>query len=1021
MKKKILTGLILFFIGLFVSINGVAYAEAVESSPTGTVKITTDLKNNENTNLSDLNSITTRLAYIEDEAGKKYFCLDADKWYPYGNYYSASEILKNPVTSWLLKNYYHDKNIIGNQNAETQFAATQLAIWAKTNPDKYNDSPVIKNNQIILDLMAEADTHANDLSAEDIMKNANLSLNPLSQKFKLSEDRLNCVAQLNKVPNELLAMADYTSEDSLVFTYNNQNITEHVKVNGDNLVKNITVEKQFFDSIYQKGVPLKIDLAAAIKASLFVGVAYYTENSSFQPLGSVENLVLDKKLEAHAEVLLDKGAVQIKKIDKANKQPLANATFTLKDLAGNILETKTTDINGDIRFENLDFGNYIIEETVAPDGYNATNQIFNVTINEATPNLTYDLIIENDKKIEQLGSIKLTKLEDGTNKKLSGAKFALLDKDKKVIDKKTTDINGEIVFSKLAFGQYYIQETKAPNGFVIDATLHSVTVNNETPNLVAEISLKNKKEVTQLGKIKLLKLEDGSNLPLKDAEFSLYDQNKQLIQTKATSDKGEINFDKLPFGQYFLKETKAPSGFVLDDTLRSIIIDQQTPELTFKITLKNKKEVTQLGKIKLIKLEDGSKKTLKGAEFTLFDHNKKKIKTQVTNDKGEINFDKLPLGQYYVQETKAPNGFVLDSTMHSILIDKDTPEFLVTLTLSNKKEVTQLGKIKLIKLEDGSKKTLKGAEFTLFDHNKKKIKTDVTNDKGEINFDKLPLGQYYVQETKAPNGFVLDSTMHSVLIDKDTPEFLVTLTLSNKKEVTQLGKIKLIKLEDGSKKTLKGAKFTLFDHNKKKIESQVTNDKGEINFDKLSLGQYYIQETKAPNGFVLDSTMHSVLIDKDTPEFLVTLTLSNKKEKTTVGSIEIIKRDKDTGKALQGAKFALLNEKKEVVMTKVTDKNGKIIFSDLAFGKYFVKETKAPSGYELDGKLYEVDLSEKTPNLKHVLTIDNKLKPKTPITTIKKVVQKQLPKTGEEVFYQLYLSALGGLVVFYAMTFKKKF
>lgn len=733
MKKKIFTGLILFFIGLFVSVNQVAFAEPIENAPTGTVKITTDLKNNPNTNLSDLSSITTRLAYIEDEAGKKYFCLDADKWYPYGNYYSASEILKNPITSWLLKNYYHDKKIIGNQNAETQFAVTQLAIWAKTNPEKYNDSPVIKNNQIILDLMAEADTHANDLSAEDIMKNANLSLNPLSQKFKLSEDRLNYVAQLSKVPNEFLAMADYTSEDSLIFTYNNQNITEHVKVSGDNLVKNINVEKQFFDSIYQKGVPLKIDLAAAIKASLFVGVAYYTEDSSFQPLGSVENLVLDKKLEAHAEVLLDKGTIKIKKIDTANKLPLANATFTLKDLAGNILETKTTDINGDIRYENLDFGNYIIEETVAPDGYNATNQIFNVTINEATPNLTYDLIVENDKKIEQLGSIKLTKLEDGTNKKLAGAEFSLLDKDKKVIDKKTTDINGEIVFSKLSFGQYYIQEIKAPSGFVLDTTLHSVTINNDTPNLVTELSLKNKKEVVQLGKIKLLKLEDGSNLPLKDAEFSLYDQNKQLIETKVTSDKGEINFDKLPFGQYYLKETKAPNGFVLDDTLRSIIIDQQTPNFTFKITLKNKKEVTQLG------------------------------------------------------------------------------------------------------------------------------------------------------------------------------------------------------------------------------------------------------------------------------------------------SIEIIKRDKDTGKVLQGAEFALLNEKKEVLMTKVTDKNGKIIFSDLAFGKYFVKEIKAPSGYELDGKLYEVDLAEKTPNLKHVLAIDNKLKPKTPITTIKKVVQKQLPKTGEEVFYQLYLSALGGLVVFYAMTFKKKF
>lgn len=835
MKKKILMGLMLFFVSLFVLVNNVSYGETLEKFPTGTVKITTDLKSNENTKLSDLNSITTRLAYIEDEANKKYFCLDADKWYPYGNYYSASEILKKPVTSWLLKNYYHNKNIISSQNAETQYAVTQLAIWAKTNPEKYNDSPVIKNNQIILDLMAEAETHVNDLSAEDIMENANLSLNPLSQTFKLSNDKLNYTAQLDQVPNKFLEMVNFTSEDSFVFTYNNQNITDHIKVNSNNFVKTISIDKQFFDSIYQKGVPLKINLTAVIKTSLFVGVAYYTENSSFQPLGSVDNLVMDKKIQASSEIILNKGDIRIKKVDTVTKQPLADATFALKDLEDNIIEAKTTDVNGDILFENLDFGDYVVEETKAPEGYTTTEKTFNVTINEATPDLTYNLTVGNDKKIEKLGSIKLNKLEDGTSKKLAGAEFALLDKDKKILDKKVTDTNGQINFDKLAFGQYYVQETKAPSGFILDTTLHSITINDKTPNLVAEINLNNKKEITRFGKIKVTKLEESNNSPLKGAEFTLYDQNKEIIETKVTNTKGEIDFDKLAFGQYYLKETKAPNGFILDSTLRSIIIDGQIPNLIFNITLKNKKEVTQLGKIKVIKLEDGSKKTLKDAEFTLFDHNKKKIDTQVTNDKGEIDFDKLPLGQYYLQETKAPKGFILDSTMHSVLIDKETPEFLVTLTLKNKRE------------------------------------------------------------------------------------------------------------------------------------------------------------------------------------------------ETTVGSIEIIKRDKDTGKVLQGAEFSLLNDKKEVLMTKVTDKNGKIIFSNLTFGKYFVKETKAPAGYELDSKLYEVELSQKTPNLKHVLTIDNKLKsnptpkPKTPINTIKKGIQKQLPKTGEDIFYELYLSTLGCLVVYYAITFKKKF
>lgn len=592
MKKKSIVGIVLFIVGLFTTFGMTTFAESTQNNPTGNVKITTDIKNNTNTNLVDLDSIVTRLAYIEDENGAKYFCLDADKWYPYGNFYSASEILKNPITSWLLQNYYHLNQIISSQNEETRYAATQLAIWAITNPSKYADLPVITNNPIIMNLIAEANKHTNDLSAEEIIKRAEMALSPFSQRFKLSQDGSHYIAHLNTIPNDYLSSIEFLETSHFSFSYNGQDISKNITLKETENGQILSVDKLFFDSIYKYGVPLKIDLTSIIKGSFFVGIAYYTSDSRIQPLGSVENLTLEKSLAASAEIYLDRGQLKINKIDGTTKKPLAGATFTLKDINQTLIGTKTTNENGEILFDNLDFGQYLLEETLAPSGYENKQQTFNVTIDEKTPNLVYQLTVENKKQEVLVGEIKLIKTDEKTNTRLNGAEFSLLDKDQKIIDMKVTDKNGEISFSKLPFGTYYLKETKAPNGFVLDYTLHSVTINEKTPNLLHVITLTNKKKESKLGIIKLTKQASHSKKHLKDAEFALLNAEKETIEIKATDEDGNLQFSNLPFGTYYLKETKAPNGYLLDSKLYEVNLTEDLVNFTFHLTVNNHPKLT---------------------------------------------------------------------------------------------------------------------------------------------------------------------------------------------------------------------------------------------------------------------------------------------------------------------------------------------------------------------------------------------------------------------------------------------
>ncbi|OMF83685.1 hypothetical protein BK144_31335, partial [Paenibacillus sp. FSL R7-0273] len=166
-----------------------------------------------------------------------------------------------------------------------------------------------------------------------------------------------------------------------------------------------------------------------------------------------------------------------------------------------------------------------------------------------------------------------------------------------------------------------------------------------TVNITATVS-----DVTQqitnkeiLGSLKLTKVdEDLVTKKLAGAEFELYDASNKLVTTETSDANGVVEFKELKVGSYTFKETAAPVGYVLNDTVRTVNVTLATPNVQQQIT---NKEI--LGSLKLTKVDqDETTKKLAGAEFKLYDASDKLVATDISDANGVVEFKNLKIGAY---------------------------------------------------------------------------------------------------------------------------------------------------------------------------------------------------------------------------------------------------------------------------------------------------------------------------------------------------------------------------------------
>ncbi len=561
---------------------------------------------------------------------------------------------------------------------------------------------------------------------------------------------------------------------------------------------------------------------------------------------------------------------------------------------------------------NIIPGNYVITEIQAPENYalNDTPKTIEVKPDGKANKITFDNY--------HYGTLVIKKLDGVTKEPLANAEFKVTTSNGDVVGANkgifTTNETGLITIPNLPKGSYIVKETKAPKGYILENESETIDVEYGKTHTLEFFN--NKKSSLQI-----IKIDSNTKQPLKHAEFAVYKKSCEEIGKYETDKDGVIIIDNLDPGWIKIVETKAPDGYLLDETPKDVEI---TNKQFVKVTFEN----NPMSSVVIKKYDTNTKEPLAGAIFKVTKKSGDVVGEYKTNDNGLIQIDNLPTGWYSAVEIKAPNGYKLIETSKDFEV---THTKTVTLEFPNEKLTSLIIK----KVNDKTGEPLAGAKFKVEKQNGQIVGEYSTDKDGLINISTLSPDWYVVRETKAPDGYLLDETPKTIEVKIDVP----TLTTFTNKKLTG---IQIKKIDDSTGKALAGAEFTVTKQNGEKIgDTYITDKSGFANIPNLQPDHYVVTEIKAPNGYLLDNTPKTVEVKTDTPTIV---TFKNKYK----SGFQIIKTDAKTGEPLAGAKFTVYKKSGDIVGEYVTDKNGVIIIDGLENGWYKIAETKAPDGYMID-------------------------------------------------------------------------
>ena len=678
------------------------------------------------------------------------------------------------------------------------------------------------------------------------------------------------------------------------------------------------------------------------------------------------------------------GYVTFKKYDDDNKL-LAGGTFQLwKENKGSddtLIETFST-VNGSWTSSPIEYGTYYVKEITAPAGYIlASTPSQSVTIKKTNAHGTIEMT--NEKYTS--GAITIKKVDE-KGKPLAGAEFTLLPGG----IKKTTDNSGVAIFENLPAGDYYVSEAKRPTNYggFNGSVRIKINTSGETKTITAAENVEvegsnitiNWTNTRDKGSITITKT-DG-NQPLSGALFGLYDNagaTGDPVKTAYTDQKGKGQFTDLAAGTYYLKEITAPNGYVLDTTVRELMIGGNNAwDVETNIENRLKQYTLKLTK----KGDDG--KLLAGVEFTISGTGVDPM-TAESGKEGVVTFTGLAFGEYTITEVEAPQGYVKAAPIKVTIDGSDSAERVIQLEpIENKHTkliVTKFaedGETKLpgaefiIRNGKGNYVTADGTNFVSFTDNKQNATKLTTGIDGTFTLEYLPLGEYVLEEIKAPEGYIIVTASKNFEIKNNETWVSVNNTQIN-------AGLKIIKTDENGK-LLEGIRFALKDSGGQSVQASgsggkytytgladtgtefVTDERGEILISGLLWGTYYLSETDVPKGIVgIKDKM--ITVDADSHNQTIELKLENRSEK---GNIEFNKAD-GAGNGLSGAVFKLkLVEGSGTAysihkqMYAMSDDDGLVSFKDVPYGVYELTEVIAPEGYERSDEKYYVNIGGAT-------------------------------------------------------------
>ena len=604
------------------------------------------------------NGSEIRAMYVMYEAddGEEYpaYCMEpsfqgvGSNGITYGEYTIKGKIDNDRV--WrVAKNGYPYKSLgsYGVMSEREAFFATKQAIYRTLDDAPLNYGSLNSEGAN----MVEAIKGLYDVgkNGTETYKDPELTITPETSETVLDEQNPQYKSQVFKVTGNC-------EFDSYEVSFNLSDLPAGTKITDENGAEQTTFRA---NEKFKVMVPVNENESTGFKLNVTADLKsypmYYAESENIRMQVMLITANPYERVTEKASVKLNKTVanITINKRDSVTGKGVANTTFEVTKVDGQIVGTYVTDKNGQVVVPVNEAGYYKITEIEAPEGYllgEVNEQIINVQFN-----VENEVTFLNDKK----AGLEIVKVDKDTGKALPNARYRVTQTDGTVLGEYTTNNVGKINIQDLMPGWYEVQEISAPTNYLRDEKVHKIQI---VENEVTTLTLTNK----ELKGIQIIKKDAVTEKPLANATFRVTKVGGSMIGEYTTNEMGVIEIQHLTPAFYEIKEVSAPRGYLIDT-------DTKIVEVTAKESVVVEFYDTAKGGLQIKKVDEKTGEPLANAKFRVTTITGQTLGEYSTSRTGFINLPELEDGWFVIEETQAPDGYILDNTPKTVEVRGDKP------------------------------------------------------------------------------------------------------------------------------------------------------------------------------------------------------------------------------------------------------------------------------------------------------------------------------------------------------------